>query len=671
MNVQGPAKIVSVLRNIFATLAVAFLIIPTTAGQGYAAKNLGLAVVAWVASIDASPDWTADMSGFSINEAKDMATIERLVITAETGGIAVEIEYANFSGYAETAGGGFSANSLRVARASVKTQLADITVTDVDFDDIGVPPLTAILYDKRKPFALMVSAISSLAKSRMAGGQVAEVEIFEWLEGGNSRILYENVAIGRVADGKIDEIRAGPLRMDTPLPDPIAELTVEKVEARAIDVDAFLHVFDPLRYTAEVGDGSWRPAIGLVAYSNMVMTLPGVRLKFGSMSTEDLKIRQAAKSFSPLFEAAMAEKKLPQNVMDRITARHMPDFLSAFDIGRFALRQVELAATGIDQLTLRAFTVADLSSDGVGEIEIEGFVGAIAGQGAIAVDRFTLGDVVLPSRDLIDFAIGRTKRGNAVNAASLAPKLGLLDAVDVNIQAVDFPGVTLGRLRAVLGNYLGIIPTEVSVNISDLNIAASSLRPEQLRNLIASLGYDRIRANAHFDLDWHETDGTVTLDNFRIDLDDFGNTTANVLLSGLTREAIEDADDITGIVADLTFNRASLSFEDKSVVERSLSMRADLLNVPLDRLRQQLSGALPLMLAVVGNSELVREIVPVLQTFIQRPGTLTIDANPDAPIPMTTIQNTATTRPQDLPGMLSVKITGEPGDEPAAGISEQ
>jgi hypothetical protein len=652
---------VNFIRNILAGVALAVLVFPATVERSFAATNLGLATISWVASVDATPGWSAYMRGLSVDEENAAVSIETLVVAAEAGGIVVEIEGARLAGFAEIPGGGFTAVSLEAARLTLKTHSADLFLTDIAFDDIGVPALSAIAYDKFKPFSAFVSAYSAIAESRALQGRIAQADLIERFEGHDSRISYENIAFAKLADGKIESVRAGPLKLTSPSPISLAEITVKEVDAQDIDIDAFLHVYDSRRYIDGIGDNIWHRAIAKADYSDMTITLPGVMLTLGSIAVEDLKLRQPAESFSPLINAMMSENEIPPSVMDALTSRYIGGLLSAFGAGRFTVKQFALAATGIDQFTMETFGLSNVSNDGFREAKIEGFIGAIAGQGAIGIGRLALGDVDLPSFDAFEIALARAERGGDIDISSLLPRLGAFEVAGVNVQAINFPGVTLGRLRADLGNYLGEVPTEVALDIENLDIATSSLQPARARSFITSLGYERIRADANFDLGWLESDGSVKLDELRIDIEDFGNITASLLLTGLTREAIESPDGAAGILADLLFNGASVSFEDKSVVERSLSMRADLLNIPLDRLRNQLSGALPLMLAFVGDADLVKEIVPVLQTFIKTPGTLTIEATPDNPVPVAAIEESLRRRPQNLPAMLAISISGKPG----------
>jgi hypothetical protein len=373
-----------------------------------------------------------------------------------------------------------------------------------------------------------------------------------------------------------------------------------------------------------------------------------------------------------LVDAITSARKPTPMAMKLARSNHLGELLSAFGVAHFAVDDVVVTATGIDQLTLGAFELRDASSDGLGEIAVEDFVAAITGQGAVQIGRFALGDVVLPPFEAFDEALERAEGRGDVDVSSLAPKLGSVEAAAIHMQAIDFPGLALGTLKADLDNHIGTVPTSVAAEIDHLDVATASLPNDRLRSLIAGLGYDRIGVGAKLSLNWREADGTVRLDEFELDIADFGNTTADLVLAGVTREAIERGGD-AAVLDDLRLERARLTFEDKSVVERSLSMRAELLNIPLERLKQQLAGAMPLMLAVVG--ERAKAIVPVLQDFIKAPGRLIIEAMPEAPVPVSEIETALRTRPQSLPGLLSITVSGAPGgetgeDEPENGEPE-
>lgn len=657
------------LRAIVTAMGLGIALVPA-ATPAVADDELFRSVLTSVYSIDASPYWSARMRDLDVDEDRATVSIGSLTVAAERGRFAVTLEDATLAGIKETADGGLTASSLAVGRIVFATAGSSVTATALRFDDIGAPALTGIAYDRAKPFTSLIGAYAALARMRSAGGRIGEIEIRESDQGQTSQIEYDNVVFGALDDGKLLSAAAGPLTMRAPAAEPLAELRVERAEAKGVDLDALVHVFDPLRYIAGIGDGEWRRAADEAWYRDITLTVPSIRLTIGSVAMEGMSVRQPSESFAPLIDALTSPRWPTPRTMERLRSTYLGALISAFGFDRFSVGDVVLTATGIDQLTLGSFTMTKASSDGFGEISIEDLVAAIAGQGAAQAGRFAFHDVAMPGFDTIGEALERAQSGRDVDLSALAPKIGAIDAAEIHLQAIEFPGLAVGGLRADFDNHVGTVPTALALKLEDLDVATAALPSASARTLIAGLGYDRIGVDATLSLNWHEADETLSLDDFELDIANFGNTTADLVLAGLTREAIERGDDESAF-NDLRFERARVTFEDRSVVDRSLAMRADLLNIPLDRLKQQLSGALPLMLAVLGDQ--AKTIVPVLQDFIKTPGTLTIEATPDSPVPIVEIENAIRSRPQSLPGLLSVSLSGttpggaaEGNDTPAA-----
>ncbi len=644
------------MRKTVALLAVLMLGVTPAAAQS---DQLGLALIAWVQSIDATANWQARLDGLTLNEGTRSATVGTLTIAAEAGGMTVELKGITLDDYAELAGGGFTARALKVDRATVKNAETDIAISNVEFEEIAVPALAGLAFQRREPFTSMLPVLAAVAKSKSARGSVGEIAIVERFQGVESRITYRNITFTGVVDGRIESVRAAPLTVESPSPNPLVDMTIAIAEARGIDLDAFLAVYDPARY-AGAGDRQWRTAVAHTSYSDITLNAPGLGMRVAGAVVENFSLRQPSEPFAPLADASLTDTDVSPELMAAFQARYLADLLSAYGIGKFIFTDVSFTAQGVDELTLDRFLLSETSSDRIGEIAIEGFVGAIPGQGGIAIGRLAFGGIVPPATEKLIAASEQSARGMDVDFSALAPQIDFFEASGINLQAVDFPGATLAKMRIDTKDYVGSVPTSTAVRIEGLDIPVAQLLPGRASGIITSLGYERLDADLAFDLAWNETDDTFKLDGFDLDIDDFGRTTADIVLTGLTREMLESADP-ADLLGGLGFDSASLTFEDKSLVDRSLSMRADLLKVPLDRLKQQLAGALPLMLAFVGNPDTVQKIVPALQTFIKTPGTLTIDAKPSDPVPVSTIEAAIKTRPQSLPGLLSITLSGTPG----------
>jgi hypothetical protein len=646
---------------------VALSLLGATSALAQDSYRLGLALVAWVHSIDATPDWRARMQGLALGEDGHSATIGKLTISAEAGGMDVEVSDITLDGYQARAEGGFTATALGIGGIMIKNAETDIVLSEADLKKVVVPSLAGFSFQRRAPFTSMLPVLSVLAQSSSTDGTIGEIALIERFQNVESRISYRDVTYSGVAGGKIESVRAAPLKVESPSPNPLVDMTVSRAESRGIDLDAFLEVYDPARYSAG-GERQWRTAIERTSYGDITLNAPGMAMRIAGTEIENFSVRQPPEAFAPLADASLTDAAVSPDLMTAFRTRYLADLLGAYSVGKFIFNDVTFTASGIDELSLKRFLLSDASSDRIGEIALEGFVGAVPGQGGIAFQRLALGNIVPPPTDRLLAAIDQSSRGMDVDASALAPQIGFLEAAGVNFQALDFDGATLAKLRVDTSDYVGQVPAKSAVRIEGLDIPVAQVLPSRAGGIITSLGYKRIDADLAFDLTWNEADQSFKLDDFDLDIADLGRTTADLVLSGVTREMLEAADP-AALLGGLKLDGATLTFEDKSLVDRSLSMRADLLKVPVDRLKQQLAGALPLMLAFVGNPETVGKIVPVLQTFIKTPGTLTVEAKPASPVAIAEIAGAARTRPQSLPGLLSITLRGTPGKggaEPAA-----
>jgi hypothetical protein len=71
---------------------------------------------------------------------------------------------------------------------------------------------------------------------------------------------------------------------------------------------------------------------------------------------------------------------------------------------------------------------------------------------------------------------------------------------------------------------------------------------------------------------------------------------------------------------------------------------------------EQISGALPFLLSVVGNQSFQDRIATAATAFLKDPKSLTITAAPGNPVSVMQIFGAASTAPQTLPDVLSVDI---------------
>ena len=625
-----------------------------------AQEATGSPISEWLQSIDASPDWTVRYRSLDYDPAARTAAVEGLVVSAATGDASLEVDRLSLAGYEPVPGNGFKAQSMLVDHATVKTRGSDIRIADIRLSDITVPMLPPVQFDPARSFSSLISAYSALAKASLASGRIGEVTLTRALEGVTSRISYRNIGIGPVASGRIESLRAGPLEIAAPTTDPLLTMTIAGAEARTMDLNAFLYVYDPQRYLGGVGDMRWRAAVADATYRDIAITIPGVTISFNAITVQGFKTRQPKESFAPLADIVSAERPVSQSAMNAAISRYLASMLSAYGFDRLLLEGMQLKAVGVDHFGFDRFSISGASSDRIAEIALDNFETVAPGQGRVGARRAAIGGIVMPPIEKIVEALDLIRNDGDPDFSAMAPTFSKLDLEGIDLQAVDFDGLALGALRLGLADHVGTIPTSVDFTLSDLDLPANALQPQSARRMIEGLGYDRLQADARMKMKWNESTSTLSLDTAELAVNDLGRLTAKATLGGVTREALEAANDRGGKIDGATFERGTVAFQDESAVERALESRAKILNVPVDRLRQQLSGALPLMLAVLGNAERMKSIIPVLQQFLTAPGTLTVEASPASPVPLDTVMRAVGSRPQSLMETLNVTIAGEP-----------
>jgi hypothetical protein len=627
-----------------------------------AAEPVEDAIVEWVASINASPDWSASYRDLAYEPAEDRAVLSGLTVSSATLGIDVAFEIVAVTGYSETPDNGFSAASITVDAGAVDAGFIKVAISDVALDSLSAPQIAAVTWDAERPFTSIIRAYAPIVAVELAHARIGLLSMVEELEGVTSRISYENFTVDDWADGRIKSLRAGPLRMESPAPEGLINMAVAGVEAENMDLDAMVHVYDPDRYVGGIGDQIWRSALGHAVYSDIAIDGPGVKMTIGGITLEDMKVRQPRQSFAAFFDQAMVDPGRMEN--DPESTRQAIAMLSAFGIGRLGLSELDVQAPGIDRMHLGGFAIADLSSDGLGELSIDDLEGAIADEGYLKVGRFAFGGMVFPGTDVALAAVDAQENDEDFDFKKLIPTLGFLEALGVDVESSDIPRTQLDRLRFDLANYVGPVPTLIGVDLAGIDIATVAIEDAKARRMLEDLGYERITADYALKLAWNEADESVTIDDFRLAVKDMGTITGTAELTGLKRSAIENIDTIGDALEDLSLAGGTFTFEDDSIVTRGLTLQAGKMSIEPEAFREQIAGALPFMITFIGNPDFQKQLAPALQILLRTPGTMSVTAAPAAPIAISALAAVFDSAPQTLPDLLGLTVTSTAGASP-------
>ncbi len=658
-------------------IAGAAALVLTLGGQAaFADAPVETAIKDLATAIGGSADWTAGYRSLSYDAATDTAVISGLQLATRRGDLKVEFETISIVGYAPAAGGGFTAKAIKADGGAVDAGAVKAALVDISFEDVGVPALKGGAFDPEKPFSSMISMYSGVIRSTMGHGHVGSLSLVETIEGITSRVSYENFDISDFHDGKTATVSAGPLKLESPSPDGLVDITIGSVAGSDIDAGAMMRAYDPSTYgPGGIGDMIWHQTLGHAAYKDITMQVPGVQLAIGEFSMDGLKVRQPTHSFAPLLDFAMAHPGMSQQEMADAAREEAVDLLSSIAMGRFAVSGIKVQASGVTQFDLGDVSLSDFSIEGLGEFAIDGLVAAVEGQGAVKIGRFAFGGIKFPDIELLRTAskagLGSGNTDVPFDPATLAPKLGFLEASGIDIQTTDVPHIGLDRMRVDLGGYVGYLPTRVSSTIVGLDVPLDSL-DRSARETFKRLGYDRVSLDYDLKLGWDEPKQQLDIDNIRIRAANVGGMTASAVIGGLTREMVEHPDSPDG-AQDLSLVSGKMTLNDESIVGKGLGLLAEKLKVPQDKFRQQFADALPFLLSLsalndptlmtmIRQSGLLKKLAPALKTFIAEPsGSLTLTVAPTQPVKLVDVLDAAQKAPENLIGLLNLSFSAEAG----------
>jgi hypothetical protein len=113
-----------------------------------------------------------------------------------------------------------------------------------------------------------------------------------------------------------------------------------------------------------------------------------------------------------------------------------------------------------------------------------------------------------------------------------------------------------------------------------------------------------------------------------------------------------------GLMQQLTFNSASIRFDDDSFTSKAMDYAAKMQGVKASDLANQAKAILPFLLAQLNNPEFTTQVTQAVTAYLDDPQSIEIDAKPENPVPFALIMAGAMSgTPQDLIKTLAVSVT--------------
>ena len=389
------------------------------------------------------------------------------------------------------------------------------------------------------------------------------------------------------------------------------------------------------------------------------------------LSLEDFKLRQPRHSFAGFLDRVIANPNAPTN--DPESAKAIVDLLSAYGLGRFGISGLDITATGMDGFHLGGMNISDLSVDRLGEFAVDDFSTKVEDVGTVKLGHFAIGNVLLPGADGLAQVIAASEGGmsSSPDMNALVPKPGFIELSGLDTHIVDAPDVALGKLRIDLADYVGMVATTISADMSDLVMPVSSLESDA-QQVFKKLGYDTLDLSYVLKTSWSPAAETLNVDTLQFNMKGAGGLGLSMVLNGLPRAAIEKPEMLSRVLPTLTLSKATLTLKDDSIIGKSLDILAEKMHADPEKFRQQFADAMPLLLslfvlhdpkvsAIVRETGIMATMAPVVKAFIAAPGSsITVSMAPPTAVSLPVIAQTL----QDDPASL-ITLLGLSFDSPA------
>lgn len=219
---------------------------------------------------------------------------------------------------------------------------------------------------------------------------------------------------------------------------------------------------------------------------------------------------------------------------------------------------------------------------------------------------------------------------------------------------------------------------EFDATMSDLKADLTSVEDPKAKETMDKLGIHSLDGKVSMSGSWELASGKLAVDEYAFDFKDIGRLNITLAFSGYTldflknmQEALKTAEANTnkeesnaamgmammGLIQQLTFNSASISFDDASITKKLLDYAGGEQGVTGEQMAQSLKGIVPLMIAQLNMPDLQNQISAAVNTYLDDPKSLKISAEPKEPVPFPMIMGAAMGAPQTIPQVLGVSVT--------------
>lgn len=218
---------------------------------------------------------------------------------------------------------------------------------------------------------------------------------------------------------------------------------------------------------------------------------------------------------------------------------------------------------------------------------------------------------------------------------------------------------------------------ETTMKLSGFKADMTQDTDPKAKDAIEKLELQTVSGELNVEGKWEVATGKIDVTTISIDLVKIGRLDIALSISGYTTEFIKAMNEamkaananpdkaagqqamglaMMGLMQQLTFESASVRFDDASITKRVLDYVGKQQNMSGEDLAKSVSGMIPLMMAQLNMPDLQNQVTEAANAYFASPKNIEVSAEPANPVPFPQIMGAAMGAPTTLPTVLGVSV---------------
>lgn len=264
--------------------------------------------------------------------------------------------------------------------------------------------------------------------------------------------------------------------------------------------------------------------------------------------------------------------------------------------------------------------------------------------------------------------------GNSLNSVLLYEEAST-GPMEVKVRGKSVASIGSSRLTTEVSEDAKKV--DFDLQVADIKADLATIEAPSTKQTVIDLGLSSLNGKISMVGSWDLEPGTLAIEEYAFDFANIGRLDLAFSLSGYTLDFVRSANEtakameanpnkqeaeqaanlaMLGLMQRLTFNSAMIRFADDGITERALDVVGKQQGTSGDQLAQMIKAMTPIVLAQYNVPELQNMLSQAVNTYLDNPGSLTITAQPQNPVPFPMILGAGMGAPNTLPEVLGVTV---------------